>query len=161
MNFEYTISKIGAMGEAEEPYGQRWWGTAEGSDLEISFYTRSDVQVHAGSKITAEEKVIKMTKPKPDKPSREYVFLKKVKVVGGQMLSTSTNDYAPPSPTQPAQTMNPLDVGAIEGQLKRIEEKLDKLLGLDDPEQDHAQAQAKRDQEQINGGDELFPETEN
>lgn len=157
--FTYTLRNPKPLGNDDPTYGQKYWASAEGVDTAVSFNLTGGQTVHDGSTITAEVSENRFTKEK----NTPYQLLRKVKVQDGalpqvgQVISPqaiTTNDFA-----KPGQAANPMDVGAIENRLQRIEEKVDKLLGLDDPEQSHAAAEAKRDAANFNTTlDETFPE---
>lgn len=134
MNF--TAKKIGPIGEYDTKYGQRYWGHVEESDMEVSFNLMSPVNIDEGVKLEFEEKTIKETKGSPEKPSREYLFLKKVKASGAT---------APPKQTS-IDTDLSQKLDAIAGDVKlmlsfmrqvqkKLESPLDAVVDVDENEE--------------------------
>lgn len=80
----YTVKKIGKIGDHDPKYGQRWRGSVEEAQMEISFNTMEQIDfIPEGAKLEFEERLIKETKGSAEKPPREYMQLKKVRVSGG------------------------------------------------------------------------------
>lgn len=72
--FEYTIKYVNPLGDYSEEFGQRYWGKAHDTDLDVSFNLMHPTNFEDGDKITAETKEIKKSAK-----GKEYIFLKKVK----------------------------------------------------------------------------------
>jgi hypothetical protein len=88
----YTAKKIGPIGDNDPKYGQKYWGTVEEAQMEVSFNLMNPVDISEGAKLDFEEKMIRETKGSEEKPPREYMFLKKVKVSGaGPQTSIPTS----------------------------------------------------------------------
>jgi len=109
MNFEFQLAEINKLGDYDPKWGQKYWGNVSDDLLPISFNSQ-DQNIVSGSKITAEEKIMKKSAKGTD-----YWQLKKVKVVG------VANDVDRRSASHGSQS-----------QLDRIERKIDKLLGISD-----------------------------
>lgn len=92
----YTVIKVGKLGSHDPKFGTRYWGRVEESQMEVSFNLLDPVDIPEGAELESEERLIKETKGTPEKPSREYLQLKKVKVFGGKPeVSTSASVSAP------------------------------------------------------------------
>lgn len=87
---KFTAIKIGALGEFDQKYGQRYWGAVEESQMSVSFNLMTPVDIPPGAELEFEERVIKETGPNSKSPGTEYLFLKKVKVHGGMANQTET-----------------------------------------------------------------------
>jgi ribosome assembly protein YihI (activator of Der GTPase) len=133
MAYEFTLKSANAMGDEHPDYGQAYWCYAEGSETPLKFNIKG-ATVYKGSKITAEEKVMKMG------AKGEFAQLKKVKVLDAQL------------PSSGSQTTVTAQNTSSQTQLDRIESKLDQLLGMDkpNPEMEQAQREAEIDYENIN-----------
>jgi len=118
--FEFTLTKISKLGEFDPMYFQRYWGYAEGDDTPISFNS-SNQDIVEGMDITAEEKTMKKSKN-----GTTYWQLRKVKVV-------SESASNPEQPTKPVLSSQTRSDGEMMEALRRIEEKIDKLVGEDEP----------------------------
>lgn len=79
---KFTAKKINPLGEHDPKYGQRYWGYTEDSEMPISFNLMTPVDIPEGATLEFEERTIKESKK-----GTEYLFLKKVKVVGGESLA--------------------------------------------------------------------------
>ena len=79
---KFKVKKVNALGSFDETYGQRYWGETYDSDMAISFNLMNPVEIPEGAELEFEERLIKETGPNSKKPGTEYLFLKKVKVLG-------------------------------------------------------------------------------
>lgn len=87
----YTITKAFPQGEYDEKYGQRWWASVEEADMSTAFnFMEKGADFFPGDKISYEKRLIKETGPKAKNPGTEYLFLKKVKKIGGNVQTTTT-----------------------------------------------------------------------
>lgn len=83
----FTAKKIQPIGDKDDKYGQRYWGYTEDSEMPISFNLMNPVDIPEGAALEFEERTIKETGPQSKNPGSEYLFLKKVKVIGGESLA--------------------------------------------------------------------------
>lgn len=115
----YTIKTANKLGNFDAKYGQRWWGTVDEAQFEVSWNTMNETADYfPGQKIEFEERLMKKTQGTAEKPSRDYLFLRKVKTIGGPQGVSS-----PPAAQSPE---NPQDATT----LQNIESKLDEVLAL-------------------------------
>lgn len=134
---KFTADKLAPLGDFDNKYGQRYWGTVEESDLSVSFNLMSPVDILPGQTVEYEEKVIKETGPNSKNPGTEYLFLRKVKV-----------DGAKPLPEQTATTDGDIErkLDAIAGDVKmvlsfmrqlqkKVENPLDAVVDVDENEE--------------------------
>ncbi len=136
----YTVKKVGPIGDHDVKYGQRYWGTVEEADMEISFNLMNPRDIEPGMKLDFDEKVIRETKGSPDKPPREYMQLRKVRVSGvapGQQTVTPAPDI-----TQ--------KLDAIIGNQKLIMSWLRQLVGDEKEEDAPDKVVEVDDEEEIN-----------
>lgn len=99
----YTAKKIGAMGDKHEVYGVKYWGTVEEAQMEVSFNLPDKREIPAGAKIEFDERLIRETKGSDEKPSREYMQLKKVHISGSQGGGADEHPSDSPKATQAPQ----------------------------------------------------------
>lgn len=126
MSFNFVLDKVSKLGDYDETYGQRYWCESPDEEKPLSFNSKEDIELTETSgsiNITAEERVEKQSKK-----GTVYYQLKKVKVSGSAGQVTHLPEKVTPQ-TQGSE--NPQNA-AVLSQLDRIEEKLDKLLGIDD-----------------------------
>jgi hypothetical protein len=109
----FTAIQIGPLGPQDPQYGQRYWGNVEETEMAVSFNLMQPVDILPGSKLEFEERTIKETGPNSKKPGTEYLFLKKVRVQGGQPLPQATS-----APSTAGSDTTKLD--AIHGDVKLI-----------------------------------------
>lgn len=83
----FTAIHVNPIGEHDEKYGTRYWGQVEDSDMSVSFNLMNPVDIPQGAQLEFEERSIKETGPQSKSPGTEYLFLKKVKVLGGTPTS--------------------------------------------------------------------------
>lgn len=79
---KFKAKQIRPLGAHDEKYGTRYWGTVHDSDMSVSFNLMSPVDIPEGAELEFEERTIKETGPNSKNPGTEYMFLKKVKVLG-------------------------------------------------------------------------------
>lgn len=120
MSFQYTFSKLSKMGEHDEKYGTTYWAEPN-EDLTPVKFNSMNQNITLQDTITAEERAERQSNK-----GTGYYQLKKVKVSGSQ----GTRDVPASHPVTKG-SENPQDA-AVVSQLDRIEEKLDKLLGIDE-----------------------------
>ena len=90
---KFKVKKVNALGDHDEKYGQRYWGETYDSDMAISFNLMNPVEIPEGAELEFEERLIKETGPQSKNPGTEYLFLKKVKVLGAtNKLALPTKD---------------------------------------------------------------------
>jgi hypothetical protein len=104
-----TVKYVSPLGEYDQKFGQRYYGKAHDTDMDISFNLMNPVNFEDGDEIEFEEKVIKEKGPQSKNPGEEYLFLKKVKransgpqEAGGRESSSSSVAQAKPSPASAA-----------------------------------------------------------
>lgn len=142
---QYKLDKVSKLGDMDAKFGQRYW--CETSDqVEPLMFNSLDETIKDGDTITAEEVLLKSTKPNPEKgkESQPYHQLKKVKVVKTAQLDGKTYEAngVDPVKLRPSLTTEELLVQKSE-QLDRIEAKIDKLIG--EPEVTHTMAEKPKD----------------
>ena len=127
--FELTITELSPLGEFDETYGQRYWGSAANEENPISF---NSMDKALASKVTsAPLKVVCESKAmKKSQKGTLYWQLKKVKPldVNTAPVSHDTQKAVEHTASTPTGGSNDLTE-----RLERIESKLDKLLGLEEP----------------------------
>lgn len=124
MSFNYTLDKVSKLGEYDNTYGQRYWCESPDEDKPLCFNSKEDLELSDESgaiTISAEERI-----EKKSGKGTVYYQLKKVKVSGSQ-----GRENVPASPPMTQGSENPQSAAVI-SQLDRIEEKIDKLLGIDE-----------------------------
>ena len=130
--FELTITELAPLGDYDDQYGQRYWGRAADEENPISFNSMDKTLVakvtNAPLKVVCEAKAMKKSQK-----GTLYWQLKKVKPLDVNATPTATNE----TKTNTTTTSNPQTaVGGsneVIERLVRIEGKLDKLLGIDEP----------------------------
>lgn len=124
--FEFHLTKISKLGDYDPMYFQRYWGYAEGDDTPISFNSPNQ-EIIEDMDITAEEKTMKKSKS-----GTTYWQLRKVKVVG----ASASNPKPATKPATEPRSVSRSDSEVMET-LRRIEEKVDKLVGEPDDMDNH------------------------
>jgi hypothetical protein len=102
-----TIKYANPLGAYDQKYGQRYYGKAHDTDMDISFNLMNPVNFEDGQEIEFEEKIIKEKGEQAKNPGEEYLFLKKVKTnaSGNAVASGSAGPKLVHSqPTQEEQT---------------------------------------------------------
>lgn len=123
---KYTSKKIGPIGDHDPKYGQRYWGHVAEADMEVSFNLMNPKDIEEGMVLEFEEKSIRETRGSEEKPPREYLQLKKVRVIG-----TPTVTSAPKSNPDIAKKLD-----TIIGNQKLIMSWLRELAGKDEPSEE-------------------------
>jgi len=119
----FTFSKLSKMGDFDEKYGQAYWGSPNEQLVPVKFNSMNP-NITQEDAIEAEEVLLKKSSK-----GTEYHQLKKVKVVN-RLQEVGRVQQAPVleavgAPTAPRPTSD----SEILERLKRIEEKLDTLIG--------------------------------
>lgn len=117
---KYKVKKMNPLGDHDEKYGTRYWGEVEEADMPVSFNLMNPKDIPAGAELEFEEKTIKETKK-----GTEYMFLRKVRVLGG---APSQTQLPAPDITQ--------KLDAIIGNQKLMMSWLRELAGKEEPEED-------------------------
>jgi len=126
----YTFSKEPIrLGTYDEKYGQGWWGDVNEDLKPVKFNTMNQSATFAaGDVISYDESVNKRSTKGTD-----YLQLRKVQVVSkNPTQAPETAQVAPPQSVAQSRHYPEVPPSSSHAQLDRIEQKLDKLLGIDE-----------------------------